>query len=93
LSKTEFNDTLSSIVRSVVVGALSIQEANDTLASDAIVRSGVEAGLTVTEGPDTLEATATVADPISYANLNVTEAGDTLMGYTHHAKKRVILIT
>jgi len=93
LSKQEFDDTISSIVRVAGVANLSIQEAGDTLASTASILEGSTAGLTVTEAPDTVVSTATVADPISFATLNVTEAGDTLMGYTHHAKKRVILVT
>lgn len=93
LSKQEADDTLASITRSVVAVVLAIQEAPDTLVSIVSVSSGSIGGLTVTEDRDTLSATATVINPVSNANLSVTEQGDTLAGYIVQPKKRVVLFT
>jgi len=98
LSVTEAPDTVAAtaaLANPIRVADLSVTEAKDTLGSTATVAWPPSAGsLSVTEAKDTLSSTAKVsAFGEVIANLAVTEAPDTALGYTVKPRKRAILIT
>jgi hypothetical protein len=98
LSVTEAPDTVSAtaaLANPIRVADLSVTEAKDTLGSTATAAWPPSAGsLSVTEAKDTLSSIASVsAFGEVTANLAVTEAPDTALGYTVKPRKRAILIT
>jgi hypothetical protein len=98
LSVTEAPDTVAAtaaLANPIRVADLSVTEAKDTLGSTATVAWPPSAGsLSIIEAKDTLSSTASVsAFGEVIANLAVTEAPDTALGYTVKPRKRAILIT